>query len=63
MMYIMKLNNDDPLKFSKSTPKWLSSSRYHIWEGIPSSTRIVQDMKRVIYENIPTTRDNQGIIY
>ena len=52
-LFTMNLPEDDPKKFSSSTPKRLSSSMRRVWEGCPSSERIVQDVRKVIYDNIP----------
>ena len=56
------LSDSDPRKFSQTTPKRLSSAMIRVWQGIPSSERIVQDIKRVIYKNIPTIIEHKGII-
>ena len=57
----INLPEDDPRKFSKSTPNRLSSSMRRAWEGCPSSARIIQDVKRVACHNMPCIRDKGGI--
>ena len=61
-LFTMNLPEDDPKKFSSSTPKRLSSSMRRVWEGCPSSERIAQDVRKVIYDNIPVVQKHGGVI-
>ena len=49
-----RLSDNDPHKFSKTTPKWMLSSYTRAWdtsllpEGYPNAKRIVQDIDYVV---------------
>ena len=55
------LNDDDPKKFSLSTPKRGSSAYLRVWEGIPSSHRIIEDTNKFLTA-IHVIAVNKGIV-
>ena len=61
------LNHNDPLKFSKRTPKVMSSAYRRIWDprhgpnsGCPASNRICEDINRVVDEVYLSIYKNRG---
>ena len=47
-------------KFSKRTPKLAASSYKRVWEGVPSSKRIIQDISRCWGDHLRAIREARG---
>ena len=61
-MLNMNLDDDDPMKFSRSTPKRLSLSTCRLWDGgSPSSDYIAHDIRKVSCKNVPIVKDKMLI--
>ena len=62
------LSSDDPKKFDKSTPKRARNAYPRAWDprhepdGFPSSKRIVEDVEKVIYENLFKIYEARGAV-
>ena len=62
------LSSDDPKKFDKSTPKRARSAYLRAWDprhepdGFPSSKRIVEDIEKVVYDNLFKIYEARGAV-
>ena len=55
------LDDDNPMKFSLSTPERLSSSMRRLWDGgSPSSVHIVHATRKVACTNMPIIKEHKG---
>ena len=56
------LSDEDPKKFSSSTPKRLLSSLVHTWDSCPSSNRIAQGVAKCLLASLGETRKYGGVV-
>ena len=62
-LFTTSLDDDDPLKFSRFTPKHVSTSMRGLWDGgSPSSDRIVHDARKVACTNMPIIKEHIGTL-
>ena len=61
-MSCLDLDCKDPNKFSTTMPKRLVSAMSRVWEDISTSECVVQDIKQVVYTNIPSIIEHKGVI-
>ena len=55
------LDDEDPRKFSTSTPKRTAEAYERIWKYVPSSERIIQDINKT-YALMVRILENRGVM-
>ena len=55
------LKEDDPKKFTLSTPKRGSSAYHRVWEQVPSSKRIIEDTNKFLHA-IKVISQHEGVV-
>jgi hypothetical protein len=61
IIYTNRLDPTDPKKFSLSTPSRASSAYRRVWEGAPSSKRIIQDISKLTF-NMSSIVQHKGCV-
>ena len=61
IIYTSRLPQEDPRKFSLSTPSRASSAFRRVWKGCPSATRIKQDIQKLTW-NMQSIVDAKGCV-
>ena len=59
----MTLDGDDPMEFSRYTPKRIASSMHILWDGDSSSSdRVVHDIRKLVCTNMPIFKEHKGLL-
>ena len=56
------LDDEDPKNFSLTTPKRIASAMERVWDSIPTSAQVAQDVNRVMKVNTSKIIEHGGVI-